>query len=88
MTMEDSTNGDDEGDAHFAGPHASEAEKSPAGPRVHSPCSRSRGIWRFVLVINIIKFLKNTIQIDFCLISRYLWVSEGESSPLPQTVPK
>ena len=47
----DKGNGDNEGDDHFAGPQASEAEKRPPGPRVHSPCSRSRGIWRSISVI-------------------------------------
>ena len=52
------------------------------------PMQQKQGDLEIRFRINIIKFLKNTIQIDFCLISRYLWVSEGESSPLPQTVPK
>ena len=33
----DSRNAVNEGDGHFAGPQASEGEKRPPGPRVHSP---------------------------------------------------
>ena len=51
--VDDGDDDDDDDDAdHFAGPHASEGEKRPPGPRVHSPCSRSRGIWKVVSIMN------------------------------------